>query len=177
MRAPRRRAAQEARIRVRAVLQPRGDGGGVRPLPCRQQPHQFDRVAMTDRAAGVRVPGREDVEQVWTDMAAVQADREPRAEAFSGRAAAARAVKSRRIPPGGLQRDGVAGAQRDVTKDVAGDVVEVAEAPVTHLVGHIQDRLGFGAGVGDPAPSAFSCPRRTSTWGCRLRNLGCTGPS
>ena len=65
-RAARRRAAQEARIRVRAVLQRRGDGGGVRPLPCRQQqPHQFDRVAMADRAAGVHVPGGEDVEQVW----------------------------------------------------------------------------------------------------------------
>ena len=149
---------RKARIRVRAVLQPRGDGGGVRPLPCRQeQPHQFDRVAMADRAAGVHVPGREDVEQVWADMTAVQAGSEPRAEAFGGRAGAAGAVKCRRIPPGGLQRGGVAGAQCDVTEDVAGNVVEVAGAPVTHLVGHVQDRLGFGAGVRE-LPGGQPCP-------------------
>ena len=100
---------------------------------------------------------QDNFEQVWADRAAVQADSEPRAQAFGGRAAAARAVKCRRIPPGGLQRGGVTGAQCDVTEDVAGEVVEVAEAPVTDLVGHVQDRLGFGAGVGE-LPGGQPCP-------------------
>ena len=116
----------KTRIRVRTVLQPRGDRGGVRPPPGRQQqPHQLDRIRMGDRTAGVHVPGREDVEQVWIDRAAVQADSEPRAEAPGGRAATS-AVKQRSVPPGGLQRGGGAGRQRDVTEDVAGDVVKVA---------------------------------------------------
>src|SRR5215467_5031397 len=95
---------------------------------------------MGEGTAGVHVPGLED-EQVWADRAAIQADSEPRAEAFGGQAAAEVAVKCRRVPPGG--------PQRDVTKGVAGDVVEVAGASVTDLVGHVQDRLGFGAGIGE----------------------------